>query len=238
VRPSQIAPPEGWREQIAYEDGMLSIARHLPCWTGGLLPEWGGLQGKFFMSFPKQQPVAIEYCSGNGTWIAAQAKAHPEINWVAVERRFDRVRQICSKRKNEGLPNLAVVWGEAEIFSAHFLTDASIDAVFINFPDPWPKKKHAHKRIMRPDFIEDLQRILKTSGILTFVTDDPDFASSTREIMRVEAGLGNLYPELGYANELPDYGNSTFEALWRSKGKQIFYHRYARLRQQEVSHAS
>lgn len=228
MRPSQVVPPTGWREQIAYEEGLLAIASHLPIWSGAILEEWGGLTGRFLASFPKQQPICVEYCSGNGTWIAAQAKAHPDLNWVAVERRFDRVRQIRSKVVNEGLTNLMVVWGEAELFTTHFLTPGSIEAVYINFPDPWPKKKHAHKRIMRPDFIQELQRILRAEGTLTFVTDDPDFAGATREILRVESGLDNRYPELGYTHEWPCYGGSTFEALWRSKGKQIFYHSYTR----------
>ena len=228
MRPQQVSPPEGWREALALEHGCLAMARHLGCWNQQLLPEWSGLDGRLLAAFPKKQPLHVEFCSGNGLWIAERAATHPDINWIAVERRFDRVRQICAKRANQKLDNLLVVWGEAELFSPHFLTDGCVDHIFINFPDPWPKNKHAHKRIMRPDFIAELIRLLRPEGKLAFVTDEEPFAVSTRALLDIEPHLCNCFAPDGVRHEWAEYGDSTFEQLWRQKGLQIHYQLYER----------
>lgn len=70
--------------------------------------------------FGNGNPVIMEYCSGNGAWIANKAIQNPHLNWVAVERKFERVRKIWSKVKNHGLANLIVICGEAHNATERF----------------------------------------------------------------------------------------------------------------------
>ena len=72
--------------------------------------------------FGNNQPLRIEYCSGNGAWIAEKAMLHPEINWVAVEKKFSRAKKIGAKAKKLNLRNLLVIYGEAYIASCLYFS--------------------------------------------------------------------------------------------------------------------
>lgn len=178
--------------------------------------------------FGNANPVCIEYCSGNGAWIAAQALANPEINWVAIEKKFMRVRKIWSKIKNLKLKNLIVVCGEAfRATNSHFPAACASD-VFINFPDPWPKKRHAKHRLIQPLFVQELSRIMQSDRAITFVTDDPDYSQEVIAIFLSDSSFRSHYPEPFFSIDENNYGTSYFEELWRSKGKTIRYHRFVK----------
>lgn len=176
--------------------------------------------------FSSKQPIKLEYCSGNGAWIAAKAIQEPLSNWVAIERKFTRVRKIWSKLRNLDLNNLLIICGEGEGVTEHYFPARSVSEIFINFPDPWPKRRHARNRIIQSSFIQELSRILQVNGIITFVTDDPQFSDWSIRLFRQAKELESCYPEPYYLNEFPDYGTSFFEDLWREKGKQIRYHQF------------
>lgn len=174
--------------------------------------------------FGTDQPVKIEFCSGNGTWIARRAQLDPQSNWVAVEKKFIRARKIWAKIKNQTLPNLFVICGEAHTVSTHYFLPNSVSEVFINFPDPWPKRRHAYLRLVKEPFVKELARILKPNGLLTLVTDDPDYSQQMIHELHKEASFTACYPDPFYITNYPDYGSSSFDELWRSQGKAIRYH--------------
>lgn len=174
--------------------------------------------------FGNANPVFIEYCSGNGLWIAEKAKENPGINWVAVELKFSRVRKIWAKIKNLALPNLIVVCGEAYLTTEAYFPTATVQEVFINFPDPWPKRRHARHRLIQKTFLDELDRILSKNGTLTFVTDDEGYSCETIETTMSHPQFTSLLPAPHFTNEHPGYGTSFFEDLWREQGKQIRYH--------------
>lgn len=180
--------------------------------------------------FGNDNPVVIEYCSGNGDWIAKNAFDNPSINWVAVERKFDRVRKIWSKIKNHGLKNLVVICGEALRSTKLFFPDASVNDIYINFPDPWPKTRHAKNRLIQQEFLNELQRILKAGQVLTFVTDDPNYSEWTINAVHKHGGFTSTYPSPFYVSDESSYGSSYFDQLWRAKGRSIRYHRFIKNR--------
>jgi len=182
--------------------------------------------------FANDLPVVIEYCSGNGAWIAEKALANPHLNWVAVEMKFDRVRKIWSKIKNLGLKNLMVICGEAHMATARYLANESMSDVYINFPDPWPKKRHAKNRLIQPEFANQLCRILKERKSLTFVTDDIPYSEWLIEVMGSHNCFESVYPQPFYLTEEKEYGTSYFDQLWRSKGLAIRYHCFQKRKNQ------
>ncbi|MBA3723062.1 MAG: tRNA (guanosine(46)-N7)-methyltransferase TrmB [Parachlamydiaceae bacterium] len=179
--------------------------------------------------FGNKKPVKIEYCSGNGAWIGSKAISDPHTNWVAVEMKFERARKIWSKIKREQLNNLLVVCGEAETLTEQYIPDDSVSEVSINFPDPWPKQRHAKNRIIKLPFIKELHRVLKPGGMFHFVTDDAPYSEIMIELSKKFDGFESVHPAPYYVHENSEYGTSFFEELWRERGRVIRYHQYRKI---------
>lgn len=173
--------------------------------------------------FENSNPINLEYCSGNGQWIVNQAKLSPDINYIAVEMKFDRARKIWLKMHNEGLKNLFVVMGEALTFTKYYLSQGSIADIFINFPDPWPKKKHEKNRLIKKEFIEKVSLVMKNNKVITLVTDDLGYLNQMIEVFLENKDFKPLYPKPYYVHNLQDFGASFFDTLFRKKNKIINY---------------
>ncbi len=178
--------------------------------------------------FGNDRPVAVEYCSGNGDWVIAKALANPMLNWVAVEKRFDRVRKIWSKMRNRGIDNLLIVCGEAQPFTRHYLFPQSVQEIYINFPDPWPKRGHAKHRLIQKEFVADMARVTCENGSACLVTDDADYSAQMLREMKSSPVWRPQFDAPHYTTEWSGYGDSFFDTLWRAKGCTIRYHLYAR----------
>jgi tRNA (guanine-N7-)-methyltransferase len=139
--------------------------------------------------------------------------------------KFKRVRKIWSKIKNLNLMNLVVLCGEAKHATKFYFSDQSVTGIYINFPDPWPKKRHAKNRLIDPSFIHELYRILKPQGKITIVTDDFNYSNEIIRLMSQVTGFTSLYAK-GYTLNSEDYGTSYFDTLWRTKGKEIRLHEF------------
>lgn len=232
MKPKDLKPAYSWDERRPLlDDGVLYVPDYYENYDEFSFPEWEAI-------FNRPDPVVcIEYCSGNGAWIAERAKQHPELCWVAVEKRFDRVRKIWSKRKNEELNNLFVVCGEALTSTRHYFPDATVAEVYVNFPDPWPKDRHAKHRLVTPDFIRQLRRVMLPGAELTLVTDDVHTSDRMVDALMCDGVMQSEHPEPHYITHLEGYGSSFFDALWRARGKEIRYHQF-RNPVGEVAHAS
>lgn len=173
--------------------------------------------------FGNSHPVSIEFCSGNGQWIINQAKAHPDCNWLAVEIQFCRARQIWEAVQREKLTNLYVVCGEALDFLRHYVPEKCIYQSFVNFPDPWPKRHHAPRRLVQAPFCSLLQKTMVACAPITLVTDSAPYRDQMTQVFR---GWQSRLEAPFYCTDLPQYGESFFANLWKGKGREIFYMQY------------
>jgi tRNA (guanine-N7-)-methyltransferase len=220
MKPKQLKHPFSFdARRVMIDDGIFFVPPYCKDYQEFSFPGWPAL-------FGNDHPVQVEYCSGNGLWITERAIAHPEINWVAVEIRFDRVRKLWSKKKNFNLDNLFIVCGEGVSVSREYFPSSSIQEVYVNFPDPWPKDRHAKHRIVQQPFALEVRRILACGGGATLVTDDPVYSQQMIREMLSEGRFRSDYPDPYYLTERKGYGSSYFEALWRSKGRSIHFHRF------------
>ncbi len=172
--------------------------------------------------FGNKNAVQLEYCSGNGSWIADKAQKNQNLNWIAVEKDFDRARKIWLKAKRQNLKNLFLIFGEAFVFTWFYLPENSIQNVFINFPDPWPKRRHHKKRLVKTEFLLEIKKKLLPDGKITLVTDHEDLAFfMIKEAF--QSGLRTVFEEPYFKKSFAGYGSSFFEELFRAKGKKIHY---------------
>jgi len=173
--------------------------------------------------FELRAPTWIEYCSGNGAWIIEKAKAHPEKNWIAVEKRFERVQKIWSKMKNEKIDNLFIVCGEALNFTSHYVPGDYFEGIYINFPDPWPKARHAKHRLLQNSFIAQMARVSKKNAKVVIVTDHQEYVGRICEEFLAHLDWTPVFPEPYFVTEWEGYGSSYFDNLWRLRGMTIHY---------------
>jgi tRNA (guanine-N7-)-methyltransferase len=170
----------------------------------------------------------IEFCSGNGDWIIEKARQNPNQQWVAVEMQFERVQKIWSKMRNQNISNLLIVSGKAQEFVRYYLPDGCASEIYVNFPDPWPKDRHAKHRLIQPEFVNELSRIVEKGGKATYVTDDPTYCGQMVEQMHIHPKWENCFAEPYYVTNWEDYGESWFKNLWEGKGREFFYIQFAR----------
>lgn len=224
MKPKDLKSPFNWEErQVVIDNRVWHIPRYCPDYSTFKFPGWNSQQ-----LFGNDKPVIIEYCCGNGAWIAAKAKQHPEYNWVGVEMKFERVRKVWAKIQNYALDNLIVLCGEALLSTQLYIPDESVYDIYVNFPDPWPKNRHAKNRLLQGSFIHEMLRVLRKQGAVTVATDDVGYSAFLIEEFRAVKGFTSAYPAPFYVHEWPEYGDSYFDSLWRSQGKNIHYHRFVK----------
>lgn len=129
--------------------------------------------GKWAETFGNNHPIHIEIGMGKGQFIHALAKLHPEINYVGVEKYSSVLIRAIQKMEQEELPNLKFLRMDAEDVDKVF-GEAEVDKIYLNFSDPWPKDRHAKRRLPSREFLARYDKILKKDSKLEFKTDNRD----------------------------------------------------------------
>jgi tRNA (guanine-N7-)-methyltransferase len=144
-----------------------------------LLPVYG-------ISFPEKiesrRPLVLEIGSGMGETTAAIARAHPELEFVAVEVHGPGVGSLLNRIHAEELRNLRVIRHDALAVLEQMIDDGSLAGIHLFFPDPWPKKRHHKRRLVQPGFAALAARKLAPGGVLHAATDWPDYAEQMQAV--------------------------------------------------------
>lgn len=123
--------------------------------------------------FSRDQPLHIEIGMGKGRFIMELARLHPEINYIGIEKYSSVLLRAIQKMEQNELPNLKFIRMDAEDIMEVF-GKGEVDKIYLNFSDPWPKDRHAKRRLPSKEFLERYNVILKKEGKLEFKTDNKD----------------------------------------------------------------
>jgi tRNA (guanine-N7-)-methyltransferase len=135
--------------------------------------------------FPAVQPLEVELGCGDASFVVNHAKAHPEHNFIGVERLGGRIRKLDRKGRRAGLTNLRGVRIESSYFLEYLLPPKSVATLHIYFPDPWPKRKHLKNRFINERFLEIAQRVLVHNGIVYLRTDHENYFEQMTDVFAV-----------------------------------------------------
>lgn len=153
----------------------------------GLTPAEGALD--FLDVFGRPAPVLLEIGFGNGDTLAALAAQHPENNYLGIEVHRPGVGHLLRRLHDENLANVRVLCADAKDVLTHNISDASLTAVYLLFPDPWPKQRHHKRRLVQSEFIELVRHKLKLRGALHLATDWQDYAEHMRTVLAASSGF-------------------------------------------------
>lgn len=128
-------------------------------------------QGKWQARFGNQQPLHIEIGSGKGRFIYEMAKAHPEINYIGIDMQVSVLSMALAKQVAAPLSNLQLLQVNGEALTQYF-AENEVDRIYLNFSDPWPKKRHEKRRLTYKTFLKTYEKILKPHGEIHFKTDN------------------------------------------------------------------
>ncbi|MBQ9694336.1 MAG: tRNA (guanosine(46)-N7)-methyltransferase TrmB [Kiritimatiellae bacterium] len=173
---------------------------------------------------PGMPPIELEIGCGNGRFIAARATKNPEQPYLAVERMMERLRRCSRKAQHGELQNLTFVRVEAGRFVREVLPDHCVKAMYLFFPDPWPKRRHHKNRFFQREMCDTLTRIFVPGGIMYISTDHEDYFKEMYRFLSEDNRFEEIAPLIREADEQTD-----FERLFLSKGDPI-YHCAFRLR--------
>lgn len=178
--------------------------------------------------FGNEHPIHIEIGMGKGKFIHTMAKEHPEVNYVGIEKYSSVLLRAIQKMEREELPNLKFLRMDAEDIDEVFGSE-EVDKIYLNFSDPWPKDRHAKRRLPSREFLARYDVILKKDGRLEFKTDNRalfDFAVEELEPAgwKAEVITYDLHsdPKLMEGNIMTEY-EEKFSAMGNPICKYVAY---------------
>jgi tRNA (guanine-N7-)-methyltransferase len=166
-------------------------------------------------TFGRTAPLVLEIGSGMGETTAAIAQAHPEADFIAVEVHGPGVGSLLNRIESLQLRNLRLIRHDAVEVLERMIPDASLAAIHLFFPDPWPKKRHHKRRLVQPEFAALAARKLAPGAMLHAATDWPDYAEHMEEVFLREPLLARAGS--GFVERL----ETKFEARGKRLGHEI-----------------
>ena len=142
--------------------------------------------------FGDDRPLILEIGFGNGQNLVDLALAHPTQGYIGVDVYRPGAGQLIQALDRLEIGNVRILLQDASEILLHRFAEHSLDSVLIYFPDPWPKKRHHKRRILRPDFLHNLALCLKPRGFLRIATDCNHYGRTILELIGLEPLLTNL----------------------------------------------
>lgn len=188
------------------------------------------LKGKWKQEvFQNNHPLVLELGCGKGEYTVALGKQYPEKNFIGIDIKSNRMWRGALTAKEQGITNAGfirmIINKIAEVFDR-----AEVDEIWITFPDPFPKDRHAKHRLTSPNFIKLYRQVLKPGGIINFKTDDTPLFEYSLEVLKelniepheVNWDVHNNLDSHPHLREIRTYYENKFSA----QGRTIKYLRY------------
>ena len=132
--------------------------------------------------FENDHPLHLEIGTGKGRFIMQLAQEHPEINYIGIEKYSSVLLRCLEKQEELQLQNLVFIRGDAELLNTYF-AEGEIEKIYLNFSDPWPKERHAKRRLTHRNNLKEFFDVMRPGGVIEFKTDNDDlFEFSIGEI--------------------------------------------------------
>jgi tRNA (guanine-N7-)-methyltransferase len=179
--------------------------------------------------FGNDHPVEMEVGFGKGLFLLTASEARPDTNFLGVEIERKYALYTAGRLARRQRQNVRVVCADARLFLPRYITDASLAAVHVYFPDPWWKNRHRKRRVFTEEFARQSARVLKPGGQLHLVSDVAEYFATITELMASLTEFAQLPPpDLKDPTHDLDY-LTNFDRKYRKEGRPIHRARYERV---------
>ena len=177
-------------------------------------------KGRWHEIFRREAPLYVELGTGKGDFISQMAERHPEVDFIGIEAQQDVLYMAAKKVEEKGLGNVRLL-----VFDINHIGDifgpGEVDRFYINFCDPWPKKRHAKRRLTHVSFLEKYRELLSQGGELHFKTDNrPLFDFSLEQFEEAGLTVRDVSYDL-HAENRPDNIMTEYERKFSGFGERI-----------------
>jgi tRNA (guanine-N7-)-methyltransferase len=175
--------------------------------------------------FGRAMPLEVEIGSGKGLFLRNAAGAKPEVGFLGIEVAKKYAEFAAAGIAKAGLKNAIMVHGDGLRVFQELIPDGSLAAVHVYFPDPWWKKRHRRRRVMRESFLRDIERTLQPGGSLHFWTDVEEYFQTSLELLAAHTTLLGPLPvpetpaehDMAYRTHFERRVRLASEAVYRSE---------------------
>ena len=192
--------------------------------TDGVLMDEPDLPGPMDLAaiFGNKRPVEVEIGTGKGTFLLGRAARRAELNFLGIEWARAYCLYTADRLRRAGLRNVRMLRADAGEFFRCNLADASVWCVHVYFPDPWPKRRHHRRRLIRPGFIDDVCRVLRPGGQIVIVTDHLDYFRHIQAVLKGPQGLAAVpFPKMTTDDD--ELVGTNFERKYIAQGRPFFW---------------
>jgi tRNA (guanine-N7-)-methyltransferase len=187
-----------------------------------------GVDGVFARERGAKRPLVLEIGFGGGEYLIDLATNDPWSDFIGIEISGKRVLKLARRIALTGLTNVRLLHGKAERIVRDFLPEGSLAHSWINFPDPWPKKRHQRRRLVDPQFIERLTSRIARGGEIHLATDHVEYAAAMDAALAGEPRLENLFAPDRFRRDVPGRKPTVYELEWRAQGRVCHFFKYRR----------
>lgn len=178
-------------------------------------------KGRWQEIFGNDHPIHVEVGSGKGAFVSGMAKANPEINYIGIDIQKSVLSYALDKVLATDVPNIKLLWVDGSDLTDYF-EEGEIDRLYLNFSDPWPKKRHEKRRLTYQSFLATYQQILPENGEIHFKTDNRGlFEYSLVSFSQYGMKLKGVWLDL-HASDFKDNVLTEYEQKFANKGQVIY----------------
>ena len=179
--------------------------------------------------FGNNHPLKLEIGFGMGSFLIEMAAQEPKTNFIGMDFYHKGIRKLMTRVKKLQLENIRMAYGDVRFKVPLLFKDGELKTIFINFPDPWPKKRHIKRRLIKPEFVKLIGKKLVPEGQIHLATDSESYATEMLEYFNAEPMLQSLDPRSGFLESRVDLPKTKYEKYFINAGHKIYYLEYNRL---------
>ncbi|WP_312093181.1 tRNA (guanosine(46)-N7)-methyltransferase TrmB [Aminipila sp.] len=180
-----------------------NVKERLNAFSDYMIADGESMKGRWNSVFKNNNDIYMELGCGKGQFLLKHAQLHPDRNYIAVEGQETVILRALEKASEAQLPNIVFVPSFMQDVTDYFDED-ELFGIYLNFSDPWPKERHAKRRLTHRKYLKGYEKVIKNSGIVEFKTDNDAFFEFSIEEIKLSG-----YEILEYSR---DVHNSAFSS--------------------------